>query len=235
MPETPRGIWWQRFLQTSTAAKVGIVSGVVVFSFGVCAGISVASLAALGGTWASVSISTAPAHNTLSQATHPSLAATATAVLPTPTPHSTDGPQPVPGVVTAALGGPVQAFYTKYGAEADNLFNSNGSTFSLNSATGADGMPHVFEMLVYASNAHQWTVAQAIPICTAFLPPDATFNRSMTTSDGNPEVVYISLKAHESFAPTSPWYITDGTISITYEHPVGGGTGIAQCSLSMGI
>ena len=235
MLETPRGSWWQRLLHTSTAAKVGIVAGVVVFSCGLCACISVASLAALGGIWAPVSISTAPAHDTLSQATPSSLAATATAVLPTPTPHSIDGPQPVPGVVTAALGGPVQAFYTKYGVEADNLFSSNGVTFSLIDDTGADGMPHVFEMLVHASDAHQWTVAQAIPICTAFLPPDAAFNRSITTSDGNPEDVYVSLKAHESFAPASPWYTADGTISIVYEHPVGSGSGISQCTLSMGI
>src|SRR5262249_52564549 len=157
---------------------------------------SVASLAALGGIWAPISISTAPAHDTLSQATPPSLAPTDTAVLPTPTPHSTDGPQPVPGVVTAALGGPVQAFYTKYGVAADNLFRVNAVTFSLIDDTGADGMPHVFEMLVYASDAHQWTVAQAIPICAAYLPPDATFNRSMTTSEGNSEDMYVSLKAH---------------------------------------
>jgi hypothetical protein len=141
----------------------------------------------------------------------------------------------VPGVVTAVLGGPVQAFYAKYGTEADNLFDVSGVTFSLNDDTGADGTPHVFEMIMYPSDASHWTLQQAKPICTPFLPPDATFNRSITTSNGNLEDVYVSLKAHESFAPASPWYTTDGTISINYEHPVGGGSGISQCALSMRI
>ncbi len=95
--------------------------------------------------------------------------ATATSAPVTPsvtTPHG-------PPVTAATLGGPVDAFYAKYGVEADNLFDVNGVTFSLNDDTGSDGKPHVFEMLVYPSDAHVWTMEQAKPICAAFLPPDA--------------------------------------------------------------
>ncbi len=234
MQETPRISWWQRLMQTSTAAKVGIVAGVVIFSCGLCACMSIASLAALGSVASHVTIP-APTSASRPIGTPTRLTPTASAVLPSPTSHSTDGPQPVPGVVTASLGGPVQAFYAKYGTEADNLFDVNGVTFSLNDDTGADGMPHVFEMMVYPSDASQWTLEQAKPICTPFLPPDATFNRSIATSDGNPEDVYVSLKAHESFATASPWYTADGTISILYEHHRVGGSGIWQCHLSMGV
>lgn len=158
-----------------------------------------------------------------------SATATSTPVTPSATtPHG-------PPVTAATLGGPVDAFYAKYGVEADNLFDVNGVTFSLNDDTGSDGKPHDFEMLVYPSDAHVWTMEQAKPICTAFLPPDAKFARSITSSDGNLEDVYTSPEATASFAPSSPWYTADGSVSIRYERPLNGGSGVFQCSPSLGI
>ena len=118
MQETPRVGWWQRLMQTSTAAKVGILAGAVVFSCALCACISVASLAALGGIWAPASKSTAPAHAVLSQAT---TAPAPTSTTASTTPTVTGGASSQSGVTVAALGGPVQAFYAKYGTEVDNL------------------------------------------------------------------------------------------------------------------
>jgi hypothetical protein len=153
---------------------------------------------------------------------------------PTPTPPATATTQTI-GVTVAALGGSVQAFYTKYGTQADNLFDVNGVTFSLNDDTGADGTAHVFEMLVYPSDNSPWTLTQAEPICAAFLPPDAVFSRSTTTSDGNSEDVYTSEQARASFGSTSRWYSADGSVDIRYQRPVNGASGIYQCSLDLGI
>lgn len=233
MQETPRVSWWQRLMQTSTAAKVGIIAGVVVFSCGLCACVSFFALAAYGSTLPHASTARSPVVTPVIAHTLPTHVATPTSASATPTLAATVSPQS--GVTVAALGGPVQAFYAKYGTEADNLFDVNGVTFSLNDDTGADGTPHAFEMLVYPSDASQWTLQQAKPVCTPFLPPDAVFSRSITTSDGNPEDVYTSVQAKASFASSSSWYTADGSINIDYEHPPAGGSGIWQCRLSLGV
>ncbi len=130
----------------------------------------------------------------------------------------------------ATLGGPDSAFQTKYGHAADDLWDINGVTFSTNLDTGADGQQHVFEMLVYKSDATTWTQVEAQPICTAFLPPDATHQRDTQDSRGNLEQVYMSALLAVTFPPASSVsYDPMGTVSITYE--IAGG-GIFQCSLS---
>jgi hypothetical protein len=149
-------------------------------------------------------------------------------------PSATATPQTL-GVVTAVLGGPVEAFYAKYGRKQDNSFDANGVTFSLTVDIGADSTDHVREILVVASDAHVWTQEQAKPICIAFLPPDATFTRSSETAGGFPVDVYTSAQARASFDPSSTWYSADGTVSIVYDPPPNGASGVAQCLLLMGF
>ncbi len=136
---------------------------------------------------------------------------------PTTAPKPTNTPKPptatvpqksnstptIPLVTGATLGGPDSAFQTKYGHAADDLWDINGVTFSTNLDTGADGQQHVFEMLVYKSDATTWTQVEAQPICTAFLPPDATHQRDTQDSRGNLEQVYMSALLAVTFPPAS--------------------------------
>ncbi len=161
---------------------------------------------------------------------------------PTSTPQATITPQPTAtprAIVTGpTLAGPDSAFQKKYGSAPDDLWDINGVTFSTNLDTAVDSQQHAFQMLVYRSNAGVWTLAQARSVCAVFLPPDARFSRTITSSAGNPEDVYISAEAAATFAPSSPWYTSDGSVSIDYEPPSGGtvsSSGVFQCSLSTGV
>jgi hypothetical protein len=156
---------------------------------------------------------------------------TTAAVSPTAPPTTTIAPG-VP-VTAATLGGPLDAFSAKYGMSGLH-YTVNGVSLTLNDARGTDGKPRVFEMLVAASDAHVWTMDEAKPICTAFLPPDATVARSITSSDGSPEDLYTSPDVSASFTPSAPGYAADGRVSSTYERPSTGAGGVSECDLKLG-
>ncbi len=161
--------------------------------------------------------------------------ATAASATATSTAAATPSASHAGPVAVAALGGPVDAFSAQYGTKSNNLFNANGVLFRIDDDTGSDGKARVFAMLAYPSDTSLWTMKQAKLVCTGFLPPDATFGRSIIAGDGSPEDVYTSAQARASFEPSSSRYSADGSINIRYERPRDGGSGVFQCNLSLGV
>lgn len=214
----PRRSLWQRFQQASRGARIGITIGALVASCALCSCVAGGVLVVLGSVppplAATSSVSAPTAAKTAATPTLQTTRATAT-------PHA--------AIVTGAtFGGPDSAFQAKYGNAADDLWDINGVTFSTNLDVGVDGQQHVFGMLVYKSDATTWTQAEAQPICTAFLPPEAIHTRDTRDDKGNLEQVYTSARLVATFAPSSPWYDPTGTVTIRYEIANGG---VFQCGL----
>jgi hypothetical protein len=236
MPHHPTSTWRQRFSHASRGTQIAIGFGVLLASCVICSCLGIGILAGIGSLLPSSAFVTQQAGNssvqpttrpTTSMTSHltPSPHPTATATTPS---QPTATPTPLPPMVTGATqGGPVDAFVAKYGGDGA-LYDIDGVTFSLNTDAAADGKQHVFEMLVYKSDATTWTLSEARSVCRAFLPSDATYHRQTTNKEHDTEDIFSSTRLAHTFASSSPWYDPTGTVTITYVVRNGG---VFQCEI----
>lgn len=153
--------------------------------------------AASGGNQNSPSTSSTP--TTLAQAT----ATRAPTVPPaTATPH---GPQLLS---TATIGGTEAAFQTAYGPPSGTgsaktyNFTQPGIigmvTATPSSDSSADGQQHIVSLRIGPASG-VWDATTATPICAAFVPADAKFQKTMNVAGYGPERVYQSAALAQVF------------------------------------
>jgi hypothetical protein len=166
-------------------------------------------------------------------------------VTPTPTATFTPTATPTPAgpriLTGATLGGLQDAFQAKYGAPEGTgtaklyHFTIGGkdgvvdaTTFS--TSVSSDGKLHVVSLRI-GPPAATWTAAEAQPICSAFLPPDAKYRKTQTVSGYGKERVYTSASLALSFNKGEFNGAPAGTFSMELWPGTAGNTG---CILILG-
>lgn len=172
-------------------------------------------------------------------------------VTPTPTATFTPTPSPTPAgpriLTGATLGGLQSAFQATYGAPEGTgtaklyHFTIGGqdgvvtaTTFS--TPVSPDGKFHIASLRIGPPSG-VWTASQAQPICSAFLPPDARFQRVQQVAGYGNERVYtsaslaLSFNASEFADTTTGKRVAAGTFAMELWPGTAGNTG---CILILG-
>jgi hypothetical protein len=174
---------------------------------------------------------------------------TSSTVSPTPTKQST---QTTP---TTVLGGPLKAFVAKYGQPNNHSGDGNPrfercknadvdqvalSQVSLESRSGP-----IMSILINSCPSTPWSVSQASAVCSAFLPSDAKYQRSVQVpgnSDQSPSVdkIYFSATlahtfAADNFTDNNGALVQPGLLDVNYFYASNSDTShMNSCDLELG-
>lgn len=250
---------WSRFTnwyrQAGKAAQIGIGCGALIIVC-ICASVGLAVIGSLNG--GAKGASSNPSDGNAAQAT----ATTAPAVQPTATtPARATATSSTAQSGAAVLGGPGQAFITKYGpltsqsnaaqgdlhfkqypgVATDYLIVQTGTFFAV-----TPGASDAYSVAVAPPPSGDWTPTAAKQACTIFLPADAKPVKSVVTTDATSHAidgrddVYTSAALAKTF-PTTAFQDANqnpapaGSFDVWYLYSTEGDSSqIASCTLMIG-
>jgi hypothetical protein len=227
--------------QMSRALQYLIVAGAVLLTVGSCGGVVALAVNASNS-------STSQANNAFPTDT-PYLAPTYPPSTPAPT---TPAPTVAPSLVIFAptLGGTINDFDQRYGPYTDGIAKAYEwtiagqkveITLSLDDTTQSlDGQMHVVDVQVRAAAGEQWSSTVASTIAKTFLPADAKYQKTTTTS-GVRDYVYLSKGMKATF--TADQFtngfgnvtVAAGTANYSCQRVAPATSGYELCDISIGV